>query len=168
MSNRVFSRGQTQILYRFLPGAIFEHDDYGRCLVDSINTTDPGTINYQALFEALTEALRQWDHDGFCADFPDPRSANFRKMYLVGQPSEVRFSPFPRVLKCRKCNHIVKYDSVKKNRGLEPGRCPRIGCGGRLSQLGYVEAHNCGRLEEIHIPDKGCPKHGIQYLKFFD
>lgn len=168
MSNRAFSRGQTQVLYRFLPGAIFEHDDYGLCLVDSINTVDPGTINYRALFETLTEALRQWDHDGFCAGFPDPRSDNFRKMYRIGQPSEVRFSPFPRVMKCRKCNHIIKYDTLKKNRSLEPGRCPRPGCDGRLSQLGYVEVHNCGRLEEIHIPDKGCPQHGTKYLRFFD
>ena len=28
-----FSRGQTQVLYQFLPGAVFEHDQYGFCLI---------------------------------------------------------------------------------------------------------------------------------------
>lgn len=41
-------------------------------------------------------------------------------------------------------------------------------CGGSLVQLGLVQAHNCGRLDEIFINRDGCPEHGTQGLYFGD
>jgi hypothetical protein len=37
-----------------------------------------------------------------------------------------------------------------------------------MHQMPYVEAHNCGRLEEMYIPTKGCPEHGRQHIRFYD
>ncbi len=37
-----------------------------------------------------------------------------------------------------------------------------------MQQMQYVEAHNCGRLQEIYVPPKGCPEHGRQYIRFYD
>jgi len=167
MANKLFTRGQTQILYRYLPGAIFDHDDYGLCRVDQI-ATNPVFINRRALFETLGETLQQWDREAFREGFPDPRDESQRKLYKVGQPVEVHFSPFPRVLQCRKCKHVVKYEVLAKRKNLKPGYCPREGCNGRLSQLRYVEVHNCGRMEEIFVPPNGCSAHGTEYLRFFD
>ncbi len=168
MAEKAFTRGQTQILYRYLPGAIFDHDDYGLCRVDEITTTDPGKINRRALFDALYETLHQWDLKGFCPGFPDPRQEGQRRRFKIGQPDIVHFSPFPRVLQCRKCRHVAKYDDLRKRTSTVPGRCPRPNCGGRLSQLRYVEIHNCGRIEEMHVPERGCPVHGKIHLRFFD
>jgi hypothetical protein len=170
MPERAFTRGQTQVLYRFLPGAIFPHDDYGLCRVESVATVDPGRINRRALFETLSEVLRQWEREDFRAGFPDPRDESRRRMYRVGQPDKVYFTPFPRVLQCRKCKHVVKYDNIRQDGHAPPGGCPRPGCGGRLSQLPYVQVHNCGRMQEIHVPEQGCPTpgHGRNYLRFFD
>ncbi|MFZ5898177.1 MAG: hypothetical protein ACOYU7_03175 [Bacillota bacterium] len=168
MADKAFTRGQTQILYRFLPGAIFDHDDYGLCVVDEISITDPGPINHRALFQTLGETLRQWEREDFRAGFPDPRDEQRRRLYKIGQPAEVRFSPFPRVLQCRTCKHVVKYDTLKKRKNLTAGLCPRPGCGGRLSQLRYVDVHNCGRMQEIYVPEEGCPYHGTEHIRFFN
>jgi len=159
-----FERGQTQVLYRYLPGAIFEHDRYGLCIVDSVDVEFPGRINEQALFEALNEALQEWHRRGNPPEFPDPRDERQRRQYRIGRPREVRFRPFPTTLQCRKCGHVFR---LREGERFD-GRCPRAGCGGKLSQMRYVEAHNCGRLEEIHLPDQGCPQHGKSYLRFFD
>lgn len=167
MPDKIFTRGQTQILYRYLPGAIFEHEDYGLCRVEEIATTDPSHVNRRALFDTLVETLGQWESTKFREGFPDPRNKFQQKIYKIGQPTEVRFSPFPRVLQCLKCKHVIKYEAVNR-KNLMPGRCPRLGCGGRLTQLRYVELHNCGRMQEIHVPQQGCPDHGMEYLRFFN
>jgi len=159
-----FERGQTQVLYRYLPGAIFPHDRYGLCIVDSVDMDSPDRINELALFEALNEALQIWHRLGNPPDFPDPRDERQRRQYRIGRPREVRFRPFPTTFQCQKCGHVFR----PREKDRFDGRCPRESCRGKLFQLPYVEAHNCGRLEEIHLPDRGCPQHGRSHLRFYD
>lgn len=169
MAKRRFERGQTQIFYRYLPGAIFNHDDYGLCYVDQVLIDEIGNVNKPALFDTLRDTLVQWDRESFRNKFPDPRAERNRRLYRIGQPREVLFTPFPRVLECRKCKHVVEFDKLSR-RGLTVGECPRDGCDGQLQQLEYVEVHNCGRIEQMYVPAgaKGCPQHGSQYLCFFN
>ena len=47
-----FTRGQTQVLYQFLPGAVFEHDQYGFCLITQLELRETVT-NRGALFNAV-------------------------------------------------------------------------------------------------------------------
>jgi hypothetical protein len=68
-----FSRGQTQVLYQFLPGAVFEHDRYGFCRVTSVELRET-TINQSALFEAIADHLWQWENESFRRDFQTPAS----------------------------------------------------------------------------------------------
>lgn len=164
MSKKPFSRGQTQIFYRFLPGAIFEHDDYGFCKVEEV-LTDDVEVNKTALFDTLVDALQKWSREEFRARFPDPRSERGRRMYKIGQPREVFFNPFPTVLQCRDCRHIADYERIPKT-GRQPGYCPR--CSGRMQQMRFVEIHNCGRMEKMHVPTKGCQEHGHAYIQFHD
>lgn len=159
-----FERGQTQVLYRHLPGAIFEHDRYGLCKVDEVVVDSSIRVNERALFEALSEALQAWHRAGIPPEFPDPRDESKRRQYRIGRPREVLFSPFPHTFQCLKCKHVFRPARTDHFNG----RCPRKDCGGRLTQLRYVEVHNCGRLEEIHLPDRGCPQHGKAHLRFFD
>ena len=167
MAKAAFSRGQTQILYRFLPEAIFEHDDYGLCKVEEVLMEDSGRINKSALFDTLTDALQKWPREEFRRKFPDPRTEREQRMYRVGQPREIRFNPFPLVLQCRKCRHVVEYGRIQK-KGLSPGHCPRPGCDGRMQQMRFVETHNCGRMQEMFVPPRGCPDHGRAYIQFYD
>ena len=169
MAGRRFTRGQTQLLYRYLPDAVFQHDDYGLCIVDQVTMDIAEMVNKSALFDTLCYALSQWERESFREKFPDPRDEKKRKLYRIGQPKEVLFTPFPRVMECRKCGHVVDFDRLNR-RGLRPGVCPRPECGGQLMQLQYVEAHNCGRMQQMYVPppSAGCPQHKTQYLRFFD
>ena len=72
MAGKGFSRGQTQVLFRHLPEAIFEHDDYGLCKVTRVALGEV-EVNREALFDAIADALAMWSTAGFTAKFPDPR-----------------------------------------------------------------------------------------------
>ncbi len=167
MPMQLFTRGQTQILYRYLPEAIFEHDDYGLCKVVEVVLEETEEINRSALFDTLIDALQQWEREEFRSGFPDTRTERGQRKFKVGQPREVRFDPFPLVLQCRSCRHVVEFGKINK-RGINPGQCPRPGCGGKMQQMPYVEAHNCGRLQEMYVPPKGCPEHGIKFIRFYN
>lgn len=163
--NKAFTRGQTQVLYRFLPQAIFEHDDYGLCKVDSVALGD-ADINRSALFDALSDALSQWTNSRFRDKFPDPRNETSRGHYALGVPREVRYSPYPLLFMCRSCNRVAKYDALSRSK-TTAGKCPT--CGGTLVRMRYVQAHNCGRLEELVVPRARCSKgHGPEHLAFRD
>ena len=87
-----FSRGQTQILYQFLPGAVFEHDQYGFCRVTNVEFRETRT-NQDALFNAVSDLLAQWPNDQARPGFADPRNRPNRRYYIAGTPTSVRFGP---------------------------------------------------------------------------
>jgi len=164
MATKGFSRGQTQVLFRHLPEAVFEHDDYGLCKVTQVALGD-AEVNREALFDAIADALAMWPAD-FVKKYPDPRDTGKRSIYAVGSPREVRFTPYPQIFKCRTCSRTGRFTDLLKRGAAPNGRCS---CGGYLNQMRYVQAHNCGRLEEIFVPQMRCPNgHGAADLAFYD
>ncbi len=157
-----FKRGLTQVLYQYMPGAIFSHDDHGLCQATRVSMQET-TVNHEALFSALHDLLRRWNDKTLRSAFPDPADLHKRELFAIGEPREVRFKPFPLILKCAKCNRVYKYEDLRRRPGT---RCPE--CKGKLSQLPYILAHNCGRIEQLYYPAKGCPAHGRKYVKFYD
>ena len=95
-----FTRGQTQVLYQFLPGAVFEHDQYGFCRITGVEIQEK-QVNQEAMFNAVSDLLFQWPDDGYRIGFPDPRQPNNRRFYTIGTPTTIRFEPFPTLLECR-------------------------------------------------------------------
>jgi hypothetical protein len=165
MAGKSFTRGQTQVLFRYLPEAIFDHDDYGLCKVTRVELVSID-INKDALFDALADALAKWTTPGFTSKFKDPREVTQRGVYEIGAPREVHFIPFPQVYTCRQCERTGRFSDLVRRDAGKSGRCV---CGGRLTQLRYVQAHNCGRLEELYVPQLKCDKgHGSEHLAFFD
>src|SRR5687768_14712506 len=98
-----FTRSRTQILYRHVPGAIFEHDRFGICRVTDIAVTAPTGLNEEALQSSLQALHLLWSNSGDDS-FPDP--IDEWDQYEVGIPNRVYFEPFPTVLECRSCGHI--------------------------------------------------------------
>lgn len=164
MANKGFSRGQTQVLFRHLPEAVFEHDDYGLCKVTQVALGD-AEVNRDALFDAMADALAMWPSE-FSAKYPDTRDVSRRSYYAVGSPREVRFTPYPQVFKCRSCGRAGRFTDLLKRGASASGKCV---CGGHMNQMRYVQAHNCGRLEELFVPTQRCPNgHGPEDLAFYD
>jgi hypothetical protein len=160
-----FTRGQTQVLYQFLPGAVFEHDQYGFCRVTNVEFRETRT-NQDALFNAVADLLAQWPNDQSRPGFADPRNRANRRYYVAGTPTSVRFTPYPTLLECRGCRRVFRLRDLMRRANAQPRRCPS--CQGTLGQLRYVQAHNCGRLEEIYYPGNACQTHGSQFLTFDD
>jgi hypothetical protein len=161
----VFTRGQTQVLYRFLPGAVFEHDQYGFCRITTVELQER-QVNEDALFNAVSDLLSQWPNDSFRSGFADTRLRNNRRFYIIGHPVTVRFKPFPTLLECRRCRHVYRLQDLTRRHNAQPRHCPS--CGAILGRLRYVQAHNCGRIEEVYYPGNACQQHGSRALKFLD
>lgn len=160
-----FTRGQTQVLYQFLPGAVFEHDQYGFCRISGVELQEK-PVNQDAIFNALADLLFQWPEDAFRPGFPDPRVQNNRRLYVTGTPTTVRFQPFPTLLECRRCRRVHRLGDLTRRPNAQPRQCPE--CSGILGQLRYVQAHNCGRMEELYYPQNACPRHASRFLMFLD
>lgn len=153
---KAFTRGQTQVLFRHLPGAIFEHDDYGLCRVTSV-TLEAVDVNRDALFDALADLLAMWTNQRFIDGFPDPRDEQRRARYVIGSPKSVQFDPYPATFICRKCTRTASYADLRRRKATDSGACKK--CGGSLARIRYVQAHNCGRMQELFVPNK-CPHCG--------
>jgi hypothetical protein len=158
-----FSRGQTQVLYQFLPGAIFEHDQYGLCRITSVEFRET-RVNQGALFDAMADLLWQWPDETFRPGFADPRHESNRRNYVVGTPASVRFRPYPTLLECRHCGRVFRLRDLMRRARRQPRHCPT--CQGTLGQLRYVQAHNCGRIAELYYP--ACRQHGTAFMTFLD
>lgn len=161
--NKAFTRGQTQVLFRHLPEAIFEHDDYGLCKVTEVAQSDI-ELNKDALFNAVADALAMWPNARFVEKYPDPRDMSKRSLYSVGAPREVKFVPYPETFSCNVCRRTFSFSELQR-RGVLEGKCPT--CSGRLNRLRYVQAHNCGRLGELFLPPQTC-KCGARDVAFYD
>lgn len=160
-----FTRGQTQVLYQFLPGAVFEHDRYGFCKISRVELQEK-PVNQDAVFNAVSDLLFQWPDDNFRGGFADPRQATNRRFYVVGTPATVRYDPFPTLLECRRCRRVYRLRDLTRRANAQPRRCPS--CNASLAQLRYVQAHNCGRIEELYYPQNACSRHGSRALMFLD
>ncbi|WP_019008625.1 hypothetical protein [Deinococcus aquatilis] len=167
---RELQRGQTQVLYRYLPEAIFDHDDFGLCRVTTIelDPLEEDSLNDIALFDAIGDAVGQWT-DTFRTRFPDVRDPAKRMgRFRIGQPRAVGFTPYPENVQCRKCGYVTAYADVER-KGSRRAQCPRHGCSGTMKQLRYVEAHNCGRVQELNLPrNERCPSCGGTEAKLYD
>src|SRR6185312_267297 len=127
-----FSRGQTQVLYQFLPGAVFEHDQYGFCRITGVEFREI-PANQTALFNAVADLLWQWQDDSLRPGFADPRNEVNRRNYVIATPTMVRFDPYPSLLECRSCRRVYRLRDLTRRTNAEPKRCPA--CRGILAQL---------------------------------
>src|SRR5450432_2750483 len=125
-----FTRGQTQVLYQFLPGAVFEHDQYGFCKITGVELQEK-PVNQDAVFNAVSDLLFQWPDDTFRGGFADPRLQNNRRLYAIGSPAMVRFEPFPTILECRRCRRVYRLRD-------------------HTIHLSYAEGFQCSLVEPDH------------------
>lgn len=157
-----FLRSRTQILYRYMPGALFEHDKYGICRVNDVSVTSPDDLNIESLKSALSGWLRLWKDCGSEA-FPDPNSE--WSEYKVGVPDRVNFEAYPTKVQCTNCGHIADLTDLARLPIRNDTSCT-ICKKGHYRQLAYVVIHECGKMMPVPIPS--CPTHGAAHMNFRD
>jgi hypothetical protein len=154
-------RSHSQVLYSFLPGAVFRHEDrvYGRVL--SVGGSRINALNEAVIYEEIAKYIEQWPEE-MRHDLPIPRGERVND-YRIMKPDSVRWELFPLVFECsrRDCGRVHSF--VSPDDLAKAPRCRH--CQGPLQQLRFYNAHNCGRTRAIFVPD--CQKHGYDDV-FFD
>lgn len=149
-------RSATQVLYRYLPDAVFSHEEGFYARVHRIGGSRmSGEINQMVLLNELADEIGRWRPDQ--VGIPDPRTN--RDEYVILKPEEVVWDVFPLTFECTNssCGRISRWWRQDKlvNDTNATGRllCPH--CSSKLRQLRYLTAHNCGVMEPLHTPR--CP-----------
>ena len=155
-------RSRTQVLFSYLPGSVFVHETGYIAKSLEIRGVDPPRLNQQVLLEEIDRYLSQWDDDRIQGLRRPSRvtGSDFR----VLTPEAVRWELWPLRFECAReiCRRIASFrriDDVQRH-----PRCRT--CGGRLRQLRYLSAHECGRIRPMHIPP--CTTHGYDHVYFDD
>ncbi|QBI19629.1 hypothetical protein ER308_08740 [Egibacter rhizosphaerae] len=153
-------RSRSQTLYRYLPGAVYLHDDelVVRTSVVRGNPLGP-TINKNALLAEVEHELRRWDEDKR-AGIRVPRDTS-DEAFVVIEPVLVQWEVWPLVFQCanRHCQRVRRFyrdeQVLEAREGDQRVRCEH--CRSRLRQLRYYSAHACGRIQPMFVPTcRGC------------
>lgn len=153
-------RSHSQVLYSYLPGAVFRHEDrvYGRVVsVEGNRLTD---LNEAVIFDEIARYLEQWPEQDR-HDLPLPRDMRVREYRLI-RPEQVKWELFPLTFECARpsCGRVRtfrSFDEIAKS-----PRCKR--CTGPLQQLRFYNAHECGQIKQIYVAK--CPTHGYDEISF--
>lgn len=143
-------RGRSQVIWKYLPGAIYRFNDTGGwCKTNEVTLRDPSEPS-AALCAALQQMLRRWNAIG-PTSYPDPIAQP--QKYAAGEPYQVWYSLWPTVFVCRKCGQARYYEDVKRLREVND----RLGCSNCrqqdvLRQVPFAYVCECGRLDSVYIP----------------
>ena len=156
-------RGRSQVLWRYMPGALFRYNESGGWS----KTIDVTLKNAGPLSGALTLALRhalvRWNAIG-PTGFPDP--AVHPGKYVVGEPLNVMYELWPLVFTCRSCGKVHYFKDVANLRAVNDRlRCFKCKENGQLRQIPYAFVHECGRIDTLFVPKCDVnPSHDIELV----
>lgn len=145
-------RGLTQVLFRYLPEAMFRYED-GRswCRVTNITQREADTLR-PALREVLRDLLAHWNAlQTQGGQYPDPVQQPQR--YIAGEPYHVYYTLFPLIFVCRTCHQVHFYGSLERLLQVNA----RLACRNNrehkgMTQLPYAFIHECGHLDTLYAP----------------
>ena len=147
-------RGRTQVLWRYMPGALFRYNESGGWSeTSSVGLKDTRPLS-GSLKSALTAALHRWKAIGVTG-YPDPDLQGHK--YIVGEPLHVMYDAWPLVFLCRNCGRVQYYRDIEALRNSNDRLgCPT--CKGRdqLRQIPYGYICECGRKDTLFVPR--CPR----------
>ncbi|MFF0613195.1 hypothetical protein ACFYUD_31465 [Nocardia tengchongensis] len=160
-------RSTTQVLYRYLPGAIFAHDDGFYARVQRIDGRRvSGEINQTVLLDELANELNRWHRDQI--GLPNPRTNGDEFVFI--RPEEVVWDVFPLTFECvnSACGRVRRWwqQNQLANDTKETGKLRCQHCSSKMRQLRYLTAHNCGAMDALHTPScSTCKNPADMYLE---
>jgi hypothetical protein len=161
-------RSRSQILYNYLPGAVFQHDDEFIGRVISIGgQSAESDVNKKVLFERIEAAITQWEPED--RNIPLPSKAGHSQFEVI-TPDLVNWEIWPLVFQCsnQQCLRVRRFYNTQKavQQAQAAGRLKCETCGWKLNQLRYFTAHNCGRVDPLFTPE--CNNCGSRNGVYFD
>ena len=149
-------RSYTQILYRYLPDAVFSHEEGFIAQVHSIHGNRVTNINTRVLLDEIAVEWEQWRPDQ--RGIPNPRTNPDE--YVVIEPRQVIFDVFPLTFECksRVCGRVRRWFNLREFIAAvdaDGGHLACKVCKSKMRQLRYFTAHNCGNMKAMHT--QVCP-----------
>ncbi len=147
---RTMSRGKGQVLTNYLPGKTFDFEKVSTIsrVTDIRGVQKDEDLNLRAVLPKIAEAARAWhpDYRKVLRDdvLDDP------KRFVLLDPNAVQAEMFPRVFWCQnpRCNRVFDYGNSES---LPKPSC-RACKTGKLTQLRFVQIHQCGAIEPLTPP----------------
>lgn len=145
-------RSAAQVMFRFLPGAVFAHEDEFIASVHHVIGETVHDVNRKVLLEELASELDRWQPDQ--VGIPSP--AQFPDEFTVIEPKLVSWDVYPLTFECSNpnCGRIRQWyrqdTLVNETAGAGSLRC--LECKSKMRQLRYLTAHECGVLDPLFTP----------------
>jgi hypothetical protein len=159
-------RSTTQVLYRYLPGAVFPHEEGFIAQVHHISGPRVTKLNRRVLLDELADELGKWRPDQ--VGIPNPRTN--ADEYVIIEPEEVSWDVYPLTFECtnQSCKRVTRWfqqqQVINDTNFLAKVECPH--CNSKMRQLRYLTAHNCGTIEPLHTQRcPNCANTGHMYLE---
>lgn len=144
--NRNPKRGRSQVLFKYLPGAVFPHENkwykVSDLKLDKINK-DTSHILHQ-----VKKAVNDWSaNKGLKTNLYPPQD----ELFYFAEIEQVNYELFPLVFYCESCKNVHEYYSLndieKKNYKLRCQFCKK----GNLRQYPYALIHPNGDIKSINV-----------------
>jgi len=145
-------RSASQVLFRFLPGAVFPHEDEFTARVDHVRGETVHDLNRAVLLEELGHELEAWQPNQ--QGLPDP--ARFPDEFVVIEPKFVSWDVYPLTFECTNptCGRVKRWfrqDTLVSDTAAA-GRLRCETCNSKMRQLRYLTAHKCGAMDPLFTP----------------
>lgn len=142
--------GKQQIIFKFLPGKIF---DYSKRYITAKITSvygHPADINRDLVLRKINEYVRNWD-ESLRPSLTNDILCNRQDRFILIDPIKADSEMYPLIFYCNdsKCNRIVDYSD--ENQLPDSNICP-ICKKGELRQLNFVKIHRCGAVNPLTPP----------------
>lgn len=146
MSND-FTRGKSQVMFKFLPGSIFFKDGkWFKVSGLNLNKVDFDTSRVK---DELTKFVATWNINNELKTSPYPIHED---TYFYGEIQSVNYELFPLVFECTYCKNVHEYwnieSIVKQNPSLSCEFCNK---NSKLKQFPYVMIHDNGDLKSLKV-----------------
>ncbi len=156
-------RSRTQVLFSFLPEKVFVHETGTIVRSKRIRgETLSSDINKAVLLGEIEAYLEGWPEENR-VNLPLPSRVEPQEFRVV-TPEVVGWEVWPLVFECARetCRRIRTF-RITEDVTANPA-CKH--CDGRLRQLRYYSAHECGDLKPMYVPK--CQDHGYDDIYFDD
>ena len=148
-------RTRSQVLFRFLPGSVFPHEDgfVAQSVATDMNVAD-SIVNKRVLLDELSTHLDNWPAQRITG-IPRPNLVPDSEFVLI-EPTRINWEVWPLLFTCtngtclRARNFRDSRQALRAANSAHGLKC--MACGSRLQQLRYFAAHACGRIVAMHMP----------------
>lgn len=147
---RTMSRGKGQVLTNYLPGKTFDFEKVATIsrVTDIRGVQKDKDLNISIVLPKIAEYARAW--------LPDYRKVlrddvlNDPSRFVLLDPNSVQAEMFPKVFWCQNpgCNRVFDYGHSES---LPKRNCHACKTG-KLTQLRFVQIHQCGAIEPLVPP----------------